>query len=56
MQRRPFSLYWRAVDLVAGALALARCWLLDRLCGPFPETPTDRAISERGDRRFTDDP
>jgi hypothetical protein len=54
--QRLSRLYWRAVDPVAGAIELARCWLVDRLCGPFPETPTDRAIRERGDRRFTDDP
>jgi hypothetical protein len=45
----------RAVDPVAGAVELVKCWLADMLCGQFPETPTDRAIRER-DRRFTDDP
>jgi hypothetical protein len=56
MQRHLFRLYWLAIDRLAGAVELARCWIVDRLCGPFPETPTDRAIRERGDRRFTDDP
>jgi hypothetical protein len=49
-------LYWRAIDPIANAVEIARCWVVDRLCGPFPETPTDVAIRERGDRRFTDDP
>jgi hypothetical protein len=46
---------WRAVDPVVDLIELAKCWIVDRLYGPFPETPTDRAIRERGDRRFSDD-
>jgi hypothetical protein len=49
-------LYWRAIDPVASAIELAKCRLVDWLCGPFPETPADRPIGERGDRRFTNDP
>jgi hypothetical protein len=56
MQCRLSALYWRAVDPIACAVELAKCRLVDWLCGPLPETPTDRAIRERGDRRFTDDP
>ena len=43
---------WRGVDTIITAVELAKCWVIDRLCGPIPET--DRAIRERGDRRFTD--
>jgi hypothetical protein len=46
-------LYWRAVDPVSSALELGKCWLVDRLYVPFPETPIDRSIQERGDQRFT---
>jgi hypothetical protein len=35
---------------------LARCWIVDRLAGPIPESETDRAIREAGDRPFRDDP
>jgi hypothetical protein len=49
-------LYWRAVDPIANAVELARCWIVDRLAGPIPESETDRAIREAGDRRFRDDP
>jgi hypothetical protein len=35
---------------------LVKCWLVDRLCGSFPETETDQRIREAGDRRFRDDP
>jgi hypothetical protein len=48
-------LYCRATDPAASAVGLMKCWLADRLHGPFPETPTDRAIRERGDRHFTED-
>jgi hypothetical protein len=41
--------YWRTVDVVANAIELAKCWIVNRLRGPFPETPTCRAIRERGD-------
>lgn len=44
------------IDPIARAIELAKCWLVDRLCGPFPETPSDRAIRERGDLRFTSGP
>jgi hypothetical protein len=37
-------LYLRSVDPVVGAVELVKCWLADRLYGPFPETPIDRAI------------
>jgi hypothetical protein len=53
--QRISRLYWRAIDPLATAIELARCRLVDWWCGPFPETPSDRAIRERGDRRFTDD-
>jgi hypothetical protein len=42
-------LYWRAVDLVASAIKLARCLLVDRRFGPFPEDETDRAIVNADD-------
>jgi hypothetical protein len=32
------------------ALTKSRLWLLDRWLGPSPETPTDRAIREEGER------
>jgi hypothetical protein len=32
------------------AFTTARLWLLDRLLGPTPETPADRAIREEGER------
>ncbi len=47
----------RIVRLGAGALdrtdyliTLARFRILDWLLGPFPETPTDKAIREEGER------
>jgi hypothetical protein len=46
-------LFWRAIDPIVDAVEAVKCWFVDALCGPFPETPTDRAIGERGDRRFT---
>jgi hypothetical protein len=54
--QRICRLYWRTLDFIANALELAKCWVVDRLCGPFPETPTDRAIRDRGDERFADKP
>jgi hypothetical protein len=54
--QRICRLYWRAIDPVTSAIEFARCRLVDWLCGPFPETPIDRAIGERGDERFTDKP
>jgi len=54
--QRICCLYWRGVDPVANAIERVKCWLIDRICGPFPETSTDRAIRERGDPRFTSDP
>jgi hypothetical protein len=48
-------LFWRAVDPIVDAVELVKCWIVDRLCGPFPETPTDRAIRKAGDRCFCDD-
>ena len=52
MQCSLSRLYLRAVN----AIELAKRWVVDRLCRPFPETEVDRAIRERGDLRFTDDP
>ena len=52
--QRLCSVYWRGVDTITAAVELAKCWVIDRLCGPFPETETDRAIRERRDRRLTD--
>jgi len=34
--QRLSHLYWRAVDPIAVAVKLVRCWLVDRLYGPFP--------------------
>jgi DNA-binding sugar fermentation-stimulating protein len=51
----PSRLYWRETAPVVGAVELMKCWVVDRLCGTFPDTPTDRAIRERGDRHFADD-
>jgi hypothetical protein len=56
MQCSLSRLYWRAVDPIASAIELAKCWVVDRLCGPFPETDVDRAIKQRGDLRFVEDP
>ena len=38
------------VDRVDHLLTLARLTVLDWLAGPPPETPTDRAIREEGER------
>jgi hypothetical protein len=38
---------WDRVDYL---LTLARLTVLDWLAGPPPETPTDRAIREQGER------
>jgi hypothetical protein len=32
------------------AITRCRLWLFDRFFGPAPETPTDRAIREEGER------
>jgi hypothetical protein len=48
-------LFWRAIDPIVDAVELVKCWVVDRLCGPFPEQPADRAIREAGDWRFRDD-
>jgi hypothetical protein len=55
MQCSVSRLYRRLFDLIVDAIELAKCWIVDRLFGPFPETATDQAIRERGDWRFTDD-
>jgi hypothetical protein len=34
-------LFWEAVDRVDYALRLARCWVVDLICGPEPPTPAD---------------
>ncbi len=38
------------IDQADYLLALARLTVLDWLAGPRPETPTDRAIREEGER------
>jgi hypothetical protein len=43
-------LFWRIAGLADYTLTVARLWLLDRVAGPDPETPTDRAIREEGER------
>ncbi len=43
-------LFWLLVYTMSYWLTTARLWLLDRWLGPFPETPTDRAIREEGER------
>jgi hypothetical protein len=45
--RRLFS---RIPGIVDYRFTSARLWLLDRWLGPLPETPTDRAIREEGER------
>jgi hypothetical protein len=47
-------LFWRASDPIVDAVELVKCWVVDWLCGRFPETATDRAIREAGDGRFRD--
>jgi hypothetical protein len=37
--QRLSRLFWRAVDPIMNVVELAKCWAVDRLCGPFPETP-----------------
>jgi hypothetical protein len=49
-------LLWGAIDPIANAVELARCWIVDRLAGPIPESETGQAIREAGDRRFRNDP
>jgi hypothetical protein len=33
---------WKALDRIDYAVTLARCWVLDRICGPEPATPADK--------------
>ena len=40
----------RFADGADYGFATTRLWLLDRLLGPSPETQTDRAIREEGER------
>jgi hypothetical protein len=56
MQCRLSAICWRAIDPAANAIELVKCWVVDRVAGPFPETATDRAIQKRGDWRFAGDP
>ena len=35
-------LFWEALDRVDYAITLARCWAVDRICGPEPPTSADR--------------
>jgi hypothetical protein len=43
-------LIYAALDNAAHLMTLARLRLYDRIAGPAPETPTDRAIREEGER------
>lgn len=33
--------FWRALDCINYAVALARGWVVDLICGPEPPTPAD---------------
>jgi hypothetical protein len=35
-------LFWEVLDRVDYAIMLARCWAVDRICGPEPPTWADR--------------
>jgi len=40
----------RLTDAAGYAFTASRLWALDRILGPSPETATDRAIREEGER------
>jgi hypothetical protein len=46
----PSRLYSEFLDRADYLLTLARLTVLDWLAGPPPETPTDKAIREEGER------
>jgi hypothetical protein len=50
MFRLTIHLCAKALDRAGYLIALARLSTLDRLAGPMPETPTDRAIREEEER------
>jgi hypothetical protein len=35
-------LFWEMLDRIDYAVALARCWVVDVICGPEPPTPADQ--------------
>jgi hypothetical protein len=43
-------LFQEAADALHDAYTLTALRLFDRILGPFPETPTDRAIREEGEQ------